>query len=370
MPQGKGLYKKDGTPIDQSLDPNTHAVHGYVFVKFFKPASAQKALSVKGHEILGKKIDVERAFIIEGSVNDSLSKLQLKIFMKGFPHDTSQDELISLLTPFGEVRSLRLVNKGGRSIAFAVFKEQSAVKKLVDEKKIPFNKSGQKYWVEIELANGPKGQANGDDSDHSSEDYHQGPKASKFKGKRAQDRSYDSYDNEMDDYPPKQDAKQFGESKQGNSQDHSKYYKDQAGTAVKNQAPTAHSHPYQNQRNETSHHDQAPLGELLDEDILPMPTGYNSGRGHAVMSKFKGQVQNDDSPAEDNHQSKMMSRAIGTGSRSPHSLPSDFSQFFREYLQAQSPYELVALQGQQVEWSENRLHFKLPSHPQLGWYEY
>lgn len=89
MPQAK----QDRTQVSnstQGYDPQNYSVQGYVFVKFYKSSSAQKALAVNNHEILGKKIDVERAYIIEGSVNESLSKLQLKLFFKGFPSDTTR----------------------------------------------------------------------------------------------------------------------------------------------------------------------------------------------------------------------------------------------------------------------------------------
>lgn len=88
MPQFKSDNKKSTNTA--GLDPQNYSVHGYAFIKFYKSNSAQRVLSVKHHEIFGKKIDVERAYIIDGSVNEALNKLQLKIFFRGFPSEATR----------------------------------------------------------------------------------------------------------------------------------------------------------------------------------------------------------------------------------------------------------------------------------------
>lgn len=90
-----GRIKKVFMPQSKKDKPKSHckepaadtqfAVHGYVFVKFYTSEAAQKALAVNSHEIKGHKIDVEKAYIIDGCLNESLQKRQLKLFFKGFP---------------------------------------------------------------------------------------------------------------------------------------------------------------------------------------------------------------------------------------------------------------------------------------------
>lgn len=91
MPQFKSDNKK--TTNSAGLDPQNYSVHGYAFIKFYKSNSAQRVLSVSHHEIFGKKIDVERAYIIDGSVNEALNKLQLKIFFRGFPSEATRGSI-------------------------------------------------------------------------------------------------------------------------------------------------------------------------------------------------------------------------------------------------------------------------------------
>ena len=151
------------------LSPAKYSVLGYVFIKFYKSSSAEQCLEAGPHEVAGKKVDVERAFIIEGSVNEALSKLQLKLFFRGFPAGTprstsgSPGELLGLLGAFGEVRSLRVVDKNGKPIGFVVYKHQDPVRKILERSKVPFITAlGDVHMVrlahqlEFELANGPK----------------------------------------------------------------------------------------------------------------------------------------------------------------------------------------------------------------------
>lgn len=164
------LDKKKGPPeAAPGLSPAKYSVLGYVFIKFYKSSAAEKCLEAGPHEVAGKKVDVERAFIIEGSVNEALSKLQLKLFFRGFPADTprsrpvSLGELLGLLSAFGEVRSLRVVDKNGKPIGFVVYKDQDPVRKILQRSKVPFITAlGDLHMVdstqqlEFELANGPK----------------------------------------------------------------------------------------------------------------------------------------------------------------------------------------------------------------------
>jgi len=93
MPTVRLDKKKGPSEADSGLSPAKYSVLGYVFIKFYKSASAEKCLEAGHHEIGGKKIDVERAYIIEGSVNEALSKLQLKLFFRGFPAATPRSSL-------------------------------------------------------------------------------------------------------------------------------------------------------------------------------------------------------------------------------------------------------------------------------------
>lgn len=151
MPTAKSSASKDNNAATKHLDPENYAIYGYVFVRFDKGGSVDKALSVRNHEILGKKLDVEQAYIIDGSVSQSLSKLQLKVFFKGFPQETTRDELVNLLAPFGEIRSLRIVEKNGKNIGFVVLKHQNTVKKLLNLQYLPFTKNGLIYNVKLIL---------------------------------------------------------------------------------------------------------------------------------------------------------------------------------------------------------------------------
>lgn len=150
MPQAK-TENKEQAASEGKLNPQEYSVQGYVFIKYFKVSSADKALSLSSHELAGKKIDVERAYIIEGSVNESLSRLQLKLFFKGFPIDTGKEELVACFCRYGQLRSLRMVNKNGKGIGFVVFRSPDTVQLLLELKKIPFEKQGIKYMVTSSL---------------------------------------------------------------------------------------------------------------------------------------------------------------------------------------------------------------------------
>lgn len=60
---------------------------------------------------------------------------------------SDSEDLVNLLTPFGEIRSLRIVEKNNKLIGFVVYKDKSSVKKLFGERKVLLYKNGLKYAV-------------------------------------------------------------------------------------------------------------------------------------------------------------------------------------------------------------------------------
>lgn len=117
MPTVRLDKKKGPLEPDNGLSPAKYSVLGYVFIKFYKSASAEKCVEAGLHEIGGKKIDVERAYIIEGSVNEALSKLQLKLFFRGFPADTPRSRPVSrrrAARPAGHFRRSQESQGGGQ----------------------------------------------------------------------------------------------------------------------------------------------------------------------------------------------------------------------------------------------------------------
>ncbi|KAK9398661.1 heterogeneous nuclear ribonucleoprotein D0 [Crotalus adamanteus] len=130
----KDYFTKFGEVVDCTLklDPITGRSRGFGFVLFKESESVEKVTDQKEHKLNGKVIDPKRAKAMK------TKEPVKKIFVGGLSPDTPEEKIREYFGGFGEVESIELpmdnkTNKR-RGFCFITFKDEEAVKKIMEKK--------------------------------------------------------------------------------------------------------------------------------------------------------------------------------------------------------------------------------------------
>ncbi|XP_016128258.1 heterogeneous nuclear ribonucleoprotein A/B-like isoform X2 [Sinocyclocheilus grahami] len=142
----KDYFSKFGEVMDCTIkmDSNTGRSRGFGFILFKEAESVDRVLEQKEHRLDGRQIDPKRAMAIK-------KEPAKKIFVGGLNPETTEEKIREYFGAFGEIETIELpmdpkTNKR-RGFVFITFKDESAVKKILEKKY--HNVCGSKCEIKI-----------------------------------------------------------------------------------------------------------------------------------------------------------------------------------------------------------------------------
>jgi hypothetical protein len=120
--------------------------------------ASTRIMKIKHHKVMDKKIDIERSISQKCNFKKVVTSAHLKLFCKGLPEGTTKgtldsqaDDIEPEIERYGEIQSIRVIERAGNPIAFVIFTENESTERLLKDQPLKFTKHLQNYLVSVNL---------------------------------------------------------------------------------------------------------------------------------------------------------------------------------------------------------------------------
>lgn len=134
--QLKEYFSKYGKVIESKLvkDKKTKRFRGFAFVTFHEFSTVEKVLKEE-HIILGKKVDLKKAFTKEQTRDKLIREKQRKIYITGIPKTMERKTIAKYFSKFGKVEDTRIIldryKTKYKGFGFVLFKSDKSLAKVL-----------------------------------------------------------------------------------------------------------------------------------------------------------------------------------------------------------------------------------------------
>jgi RNA recognition motif-containing protein len=95
-------------------DKRTKRFRGFAFVTFHEYKAVDKVLKEE-HTIMGKKVDLKKAFTKEQTRDKLLDEKQRKVYITGIPKKLDRKTIAKYFSKFGKVADVRIIHDQNKS---------------------------------------------------------------------------------------------------------------------------------------------------------------------------------------------------------------------------------------------------------------